>query len=761
MTHATAYNKRRTPEGRHRLRMGGTMENTRRKAPAKRRKKKKNVALGVAVRTLKIFGTLLLSLFLIIVITGSIFVTVLTIYVLNFAETDDVITIDKVTATSNVSKFMCENPDYDPDDPESEEFILYYGVTNHSRRAQWINLSEIPTYVQDAFIAAEDERYMEHDGVDFKRTFAAIVYTLLGRKQGGSTITMQTIKNITHEDAAVGFEGIERKIKEIFRAINVEKKYTKEDILQCYLNIIGLGDGWQDIVGVQAAANYYFGKDITQIDIAEAASLAAITKSPVDLNPLNKLEDNQTRQQWILGKMLEIGAITDAEYEYAMNEELTITGDPDYRSRADVDAEEINNQGMSSWYADEAIDEAVNRIAERRGITYEEAKTDLYNGGYIVYTSIDINMQEKVEKEMQDKTNFQSYALNEDELESGFIAMDYQGNVKAVVGKRTKKDTWDEFNNATDAERSPGSCIKPIASYAPAIEQDLMTYSTLFNDKPIEIIDENGNKIKWPVNYSETGSSANWSFKNLFTWQMLMRSLNTLPAQLVEKMTPAYSYNFLTEKLDISTLYESDINFAPMTVGGLTTGTKLKELVGAYMIFGNGGKKYEVTFVNRITNTAGDVIYEKTDGYKQAVSESTAYVMNKMMQKVVTESTGTGRYAKLRNTVLAAKTGTSNEWKDLSFVGVTPDYVSGVWIGYKIPEQIPTSQYQNIGAIWKNIFGDIAETEKHHDFQMPATVVEAQYCTKTGLIASSRCTSVETGYYKQTNVPETCSGSHF
>ncbi|MBR6102946.1 MAG: penicillin-binding protein [Ruminococcus sp.] len=738
------------------------MEKVKRKASSKKRsRKKKNTALTVAVRTLKVFGTLALSLFLIIIITGSIFVTVLTIYVLNFAETDDVITIDKVTATSNISRFLYENPDYDPEDPDSSQFLLYYGLTNNARRSVWVDLSEIPTYVQDAYMAAEDERFMEHDGVDFKRTFASIVYTLLGRTQGGSTITMQTIKNLTHEDSRSGIEGVERKIKEIFRAINVEKKYTKDDILQCYLNIIGLGDGWQDIVGVQAAANYYFGKDITQIDIAEAASLAAITKYPVDLNPRTNLENNRDRQQWILGKMLELGAITDAEYEYAMNEELVITGDPDFQSREDPDAEEIANQGMTSWYMDEAIDEAVMRISERRGISTEDAKTELYSGGYNVYISIDVDMQEKVEKEMQDNSNFQSYPFNEDELQSGFICMDYQGNVKAVVGKRTKKDTWDEFNNATDAERSPGSCIKPIASYAPAVEQDLLTYSTLSNDKPIDLPKGDGTTEKWPVNYSDTGLSENWSYKNLYTWQMLMRSLNTLPAQLIEKMTPEYSYNFLKEKLDISTLYESDAYYAPMTVGALTTGTKLKELVGAYMIFGNGGKKYDVTFVNRITNTQGDVIYEKNDGYKQAISESTAFVMNKMMQKVVTESIGTGRYAKLRNTQLAAKTGTSNEWKDLSFVGVTPDYVSGVWIGYKVQEQIPTTQYQNIGAIWKNIFGDIAETEQHHEFTMPSTVAEMNYCTKSGLIASERCTSTEVGYYKRTNIPETCSGSHF
>ncbi len=736
--------------------------------PSRKRKKKKRkdpatarIAGDVAVRSLKILGTLLLSLFLIVVITGSIFVTVLTIYVLNFADVDDTITLDRGVVSSNISRFMYTNPNYDPDDPESDPYLLYYALKNPSRKALWIDLEEIPQNVQNAFICAEDERYRDHDGVDFKRTFSAILQTLIGTRQGGSTITMQTIKNITGEDATAGTEGVERKIREIFRAINIEKVYTKDEILQCYLNIIGFTDGRIDIVGVQSAANYYFSKDVTELTLGEAAALAATVKSPVELNPLYRPEDNKYRREWVLKTMLDNGVITDSEYDAAMKEEIVCTGDPDYQSRVDVDEEEIANQGQPSYFMNEAMDEAVEILADRKGISLEAAKTDLYSGGYTVYTTCDINMQEKIEKEMQDASNFQAYYLQEDELQSGFIAIDMKGNVLAVVGQREEKTDWDHWNNAVDATRSPGSCIKPIASYAPALEQDLMTYSTFFNDRPIEIVNENNQTEKWPVNYSEVdGSNGNWSYQDLFTWQMLMRSLNTCPAQLIERMTPAYSYTFLKEKLDFTTLTESDINYAPVTVGGLTKGTKLQELVGSYMIFGNGGKKYDVTYISSIRDTAGNVIYERSEGYKQAISESTAYVMNKMMQKVVTESQGTGRYARLSNTTLAAKTGTSTEWNDLTFVGVTPDYVSGVWIGYETQKQIPTNSYQNIGKIWKNIFGDIAETEPTKDFEMPGTVVEQRYCTKTGLIAGPNCVSTDVGYYKQTNIPDTCNGVH-
>ena len=374
--------------------------------------------------------------------------------------------------------------------------------------------------------------------------------------------------------------------------------------------------------------------------------------------------------------------------------------------------------------------------------------------------TVDIDMQNKVEVEMLNDSNFQNYALNTDKLLSGFIAMDYYGNVKAVVGSREEKTDSRSWNNATMATRSPGSCIKPIASYAPALEQDLITYSSLYTDEPITITID-GKKTKWPVNYSETGDSENWSGDNLFTWQMLQRSLNTMPAQLIQQMTPTYSYNFLKEKLDITTLTEADINYSPMTVGGMNKGTVLEELVAAYSIFGNGGKKYETTYISSIVDANGETIYEHSDGYKQVISESTAYVMNKMMQKVVDTDQGTGRQAKLNNTKVAAKTGTTSDWTDLTFVGCTPDYVSGVWIGFDTLTKIPTNQYQNIGAIWKNIFGDIAENEKNHDFKMPNTVKELYYCTKTGLIAGSNCWSTDVGYYKQTNVPEVCNGQHY
>lgn len=732
---------------------------------AKKRKKKKST--NPAVKALKIFGTVLLSVFLIIIITCSIFATVLTIYVLNFADTTTTVSLDK-TEASNISRFLSENPDYDEEDEDSQEYELYYALKNTNKHVVWADLEDIPQYLQDAFVCTEDERFYSHDGVDFKRTFAAFVNVFIpiygDRQVGGSTITQQTIKNITGDDSRDSIKGIERKIREIFRSINVEKTYAKEDILQSYLNLVPLTTQEYDIIGVQAAANFYFGKDVSELDLAESASLAGMTSAPAANNPYDSPENNKIRQKYTLNHMLENGAISEQEYNDALAEELVVTGDINYSS-ATIYEDETKDQGPTSYFMDAAINQTIQIIADNYGISYEEASARLYDGGYTIYTTVDRDMQKKVEKEMQTQSNFTTYQMNADDdtLWSGFIAMDYEGNVKAVVGGRNEKTESRIYNIATDATRSPGSCIKPIASYAPALDQDLMTWSTLFTDEPITI-KVDGKDSKWPVNYSETGDNENWSYKQIATWEMLARSLNTLPAQLVKKMTPEYSYNFLKEKLDITTLEDADADYSAVTVGGLTRGTKLEELVGAYMIFGNGGKKYDVTYISKIEDADGNAIFEKNDGYKQAISESTAYVMNRMMQNVITTEQGTGRYAKLSNTDLVGKTGTSSVWNDLSFVGCTPDYVSGIWIGYENPKTIPTNEYQNIGAIWKNIFGSIAENEKHKSFdktfKMPDSVEKLTYCTKTGKLASNGCYSTATGYYKKSNEPEYCNGNH-
>lgn len=730
---------------------GGSNRNTVRGRRNKKRQKP-------IVRILRIIGTIILSMFLIVVITGSILATALTIYILNFADSSNVVNLENVEM-SYTTRLLANNPDYDKNDEDSEKYALYYSLNANGEKRIWVDYSDIPKYVCDAFVCSEDERFNMHDGVDFKRTFASFANLILhfyDTRQGGSTITQQTIKNITGDNATSGTGGMARKIREIFRSINVEKAYTKQEILEAYLNIVPLGN---NVAGVQAAANFYFGKDVSDLSIKEAASLAAITPSPVDYNPYDNYDENVGRaNDFNLKCMLDNGAISTNEYEEALAEKLVITGDKNYSSDDTVSVGKYQNTGVTSYYVDATLDEAVDRIAEYDDISTEEAEEKLNAGGYTINTNVNLNMQSKVEKKFLDASNFTNYTLSSDKLQSAFIAMDYKGRVKAVVGGRGKKKVSRGWNIATMSARQPGSSIKPIAAYAPALDKDLITWSTIFNDKPITITKKDNTTEKWPINYSEYGGTSNWSYNNYFTFEMIYRSLNTAPAQIVEKLTPSYSYNFLQNTLHISTLdINKDPNYSPMVVGALTNGLILEELVAAYEMFGNGGQYFEPTFISKMVDREGNVIYENKYEPEQAIDKSTAFVMNRMMQTVITNSNGTGRYARLSNVDLVGKTGTSDKWHNLTFVCCSPSYVSGVWVGYaKKAKQISSSEYQNIGAIWKNIFGDIANSSSKTDFEVPDNVQQLKYCTRSGMIAGSRCWSTATGWYKASNIPAVC-----
>ncbi len=714
-----------------------------------RKKKKKNPVL----RALQISGTVLMSLFLIIVITGSVFATALTVYILRFADSTTSVTLDGIE-TTYASTFYAQNPDYDAKDPDSQEWVQYYTLTQSGERRSWVALEDVPQYLQDAVVYSEDERFESHDGVDFKRTFAAfanLIFHFWSDEQGGSTITQQLIKNLTGDDAQDGVDGMSRKMREIFRSIEMEKTYNKDEILEAYLNIIYLGQGeGLNFNGVQAAANFYFGKDVQDLDLAESACIAAIIKSPTYCNPYINPENNHDRMEYILDQMLSNGCISDEEYEQALNEELDIVGDVDYITNTE-EMNIIKNQGITSYYMDAAINQAISILMDEYGIDYTAAEEKLYSGGYSIYTNVDLDMQQKLEDAYEDDSNFQRYAFDDDELQSGFFVMDYTGNVKAVVGARGEKTTSRAWNYATQGLFSPGSTIKPIASYGPAIDSDKITWSTIFKDEPITIkID--GEKQKWPVNYSEDSSTTNWSYAKRTTSYMLKNSINTCAAQIVKMLTPAYSFNFLQNTLKITTLdVEKDVNYAPMTVGALANGIHLSELVAAYQIFGNGGKYYDFSYISQIVDKEDNIVFEQSTTYTQAIGEDSAYVMNRLMNEVV-DNNGTGTAAKLNKTDVVGKTGTSENWTNLTFVGLTPDYVSGVFLGYEIPEKIPTSQYQNIAKIWKNVFGDIAENETTKEFTQPDSVVKKKYNTSTGLVVDDNA-SGEWGYYKTSNIP--------
>lgn len=700
----------------------------------KRKKKKRKKKSNPVKKTFAVIGTTLLSLVLIALIVGSILAAALTVYVLQFVQNTKIdINLDNL-------------------DEESSSFIYAYddngGLVEMKRLSRDkdripVSLDEIPQYVQDAFVYTEDASFYEHSGVDWKRTFFAfaneLTHQLLGRKQGGSTITQQLIKNVSGDDAP----NWDRKMREIIRAGQMEQYCTKSKILEAYLNYVGFGGR---TYGIEAASLKYFGKSAKELTVAEGACLAGIPQSPNYNNPWKDEERCLERQKLVLHNMLNYGAISENEYNEAINTEVK------FRSQGDVDnSYTANSNGIQNWFVDTVIEDVIHDFMDLYGIERDEAGDRLYNGGYKVYTTCDAEMQLEIEKKYQDYTTFSSEVLNEPPF-SAFIVMDYEGNILAITGNVGEKAVDNGWNYAT-TNIHPGSCIKPLSVYGYALEHNLINYSSIFIDSPIEIEDENDpmSTRKWPNN-----NNGIWSEQNVFVYQALERSLNTVPAQLAQLIGPGELVTFLQNKFQISTLNVNDANLAPMAVGALTEGLTLRELVASYQVFGNLGKYYEPTTYYYVEGPNGERVLDHAYTPIQSIGEDTAYIMNKMMQVVVDGANGTGRAAKLNNMPLAGKTGTTQNYADILFVGCTPNYVSGVWYGYGNTRSTENTYYSS-AQVWKNVFGDIAEEGILTEFPKCDDVVEYYYCSETGLAANGNCKIGGVGYYKSSNPPATCS----
>lgn len=607
----------------------------------------------------------------------------------------------------------------------------------------WVNLEDIPQCVQDALISIEDERFYEHNGVDWKRTFAAFlneyVVDLWGNTQGGSTITQQLVKNITGEDAV----RIERKLQEIFTAIKLEKEYSKDDILEAYLNTVHFGNNTN---GIEAASQFYFGKSCRELSIAEAASIVGITQWPVKYDPFTNPEANKERQEWVLTEMYQQGKITKLEYEMALVEKLNFVTS--------------TNRGANlTWFEDAVLFEVVNDLVEQKGYSESYAWTQIYTGGYQIYTTLDQGVQDAMDEVYADGSTFpdqyENGELREIQPESSAIVMDYTGAIRGIVGGRKEKDKDLLFNLATQAMRQPGSTMKPIGVYDLAIENNLITYSTVIEDAPIQI-KENGELIDWPVNYY------NAYYGDMVVEEALQRSTNTVAVRVGQLVTPSRAFEFLTEKLHITTLVEnrngqSDVSLGPMCLGSVTDGITLKELVAAYQIFGNGGLYNKPHTYTKVVDYNGNVILENKYSPERVISEETATVMNKLLQRVVYGQWGTGYQSQFSGQPLGGKTGTTSDNKDHWYIGFSPYYVAGVWWGYEIPEEL--IYYNGIHPpmqTWKAFMSKIHEDLPTGTYPESNNVVQLNYCKQSGLIASEDCPSTAVGYYKADNIPQKC-----
>lgn len=753
---ASAPNVRRKKEAE-------TTGNVRRTAPQNARqavrKKPENPKVKIAKKIAAVLGTTLLSIFLVVVITGTIVATAMTVYVLEFMDESTDVTMKELENSANTIVYA----------NDGDKLVQLYAVKSEVQRIP-VDIEKIPQHVRDAFVCVEDERFYSHEGVDYKRTFAAFANMFMhiyDTKQGGSTITQQLIKNLTGDDDP----SPERKIREIFRAMQFEKKYSKDEILENYLNYIGFGGPTN---GIQLASIKYFGKDVSELSIAEAASLAAIPKSPETINPFAEYKDengewintgkeaNRDRQESVLYRMYENGAISYDQYQEALNEKLIFTDSEEYKKahpEADVD-NLIDEQKATSWVVDTAIKEYAAVLMDEYGIDEDEAIVRINRGGYQIYTTVDMEMQRHVEEKYSDLNNLMdaesnSTWIDEDDdgeyeqifPESAFIAMDYNGNILSVVGGIGEKKESLAFNRATMATRQPGSCIKPITTYGLALFSDHIHWGSMYKDSPIKLEGE-----KWPENYDYV-----WRGYNMFIFEALRESRNTVPAQLCQELTPQAVFNFATQNLnvdlvDITDEGATDIAFAPLTVGALTYGISPQNMVNAYIPYGNGGTYSNAHIVSRVERGDGSVVYENDGNPHEAIDPETAYVMNHLLQEVI--KSGTGTAAQLSNKTVAGKTGTSEDWNDLCFVGLTEDFVSGIWIGYD--EKNELNHGLSSAQVWYNIIGEYANSiESDNEYPSCDSVIEAPMCSSTGLIAGPYCSSNKTGYWKSSNAP-TC-----
>lgn len=688
------------------------------------------------------------------IITGSIVVSVMALYVFNALEDAPIVDLSNVEVNLNNTSYIYVT------DPDTQEQTVVKELYSGQNR-EWVSYSEIPQTLIDVTVAAEDKRFREHHGVDWLRTIRSTLGYFGGssRIQGGSTITQQVIKNLTGNDEVTP----ERKVQEIFTALKLEKNYSKEQILETYLNVAFFSN---QCYGIQSASKLYFNKDISELNVAEAATLIAITNAPTRYNPLREnpnedygwgtgMEENKERRDYILGEMLDAGMLTQSEYEEWINYEVQLAPREEVQSTSD------GLTALTDWHTDQVIEDVITDLQEEYNYTRAYATNMVYSGGYRIYSTMDPDIQQSLEDSYANPDTFP--ALNNSEYpETAAIVIAPDGSVKGMIGGNEKTSNR-LFNRATQSQRHPGSTMKPISAYLNAFERDLITWSTTFVDEPLTLT-ENGETFEWPVNYTNS-----YTHEPMTVQYAVQQSINTVPAQIVNILTPQVCYDTLKNKFQISTLQEADAtSLSAMALGGMTTGMTLEELVGCYQIFVTGGMYVKPYTYTHVTDMEGNVILEKDTTQVRVISEETATVLNRLLQTVV--SRGTGAQANIQNQtgiVTAGKTGSSTGVKyvngvqvdidnpDLWFIGFTPYYIGGVWMGYDIQEEIYYSTYPT-PILWKNLMLPIHEGLEAADFTYSENVQALQYCTESGDLATENCPSTATGWYKETYIPSSC-----
>ena len=730
------------------------------------RRKRRGPSRGgrIAIRVLQVLGTLLL----IGVVTGALFSCYAAAYIKNSVIPNATLNLDDYTLNENSVVYYEDKATGLP-----VELATLVGKENR----EWVDYEDIPQDLINAVIAVEDKRFYQHHGVDWYRTAGAFINMFLGMRNtfGGSTITQQLVKNLTQYDDVT----VTRKISEIFTALDVERRYEKKDIITWYLNYIYLGNGYS---GVQAAAKGYFGKDVSDLTLAECASLAGITNNPSLYSPYAAIsidrypcltckangvtayslkedepcsvcgetnygpaevwtgrEYNKNRQERILRLMAGIEdpdiepMITMAQYEAAVAEPLVLA-----RDRKDLPAEdtaETKVVSTYSWYVEAVINEVIADLVEQTGLSRDLITARVYSGGLRIYVPYDPDVQAAVDEIYNAPSSLDRTSRTGQKMTSGITVVDNSsGYVVAMaggIGEQTVNRGW---NNAKTL-RQPGSSIKPLSVYSPAFEMGLITPATVSDDNPRLLNDK-----VWPLNVVA-------SYRGLTTIMYgVTQSLNTIAVNvLADMVTPQVSYEYLTERYGITSLVAyredsngrvwSDIDVSPLAMGGLTDGVSTYEMAAAFATFPRNGLYTEPTTYLRVEDIDGNLVMDNTPSTDPVIKESTAYYMNYVLTNAV--NSGTGYNARIAGHTVAGKTGTTNNQFDLWFAGYTPYYTAVVWTGYPYNERVGNDNPSV--TLWQKVMAIIHKDLPSAGFAEPDDLVTVRTCIDCGKLATTDC----------------------
>ena len=661
----------------------------------------------------KIVGTLVLTGFL----AGLIFACIFAMYIKNDLYDQTAFSVEGFELDQTSVIYY-----QDRETGQWEELRRLYENENRV----WVGLEDIPLNLKNACIAIEDRKFEDHNGVDWLRTVRASLNMFTGKKiYGASTITQQLIKNLTHDDEVT----VRRKLVEIFRAVELDSRYSKDDILEWYLNIIPLG---QRCYGVQAAALTYFGKNVEDLTLAECASLIGITNNPSMYDPYLNEEANKKRQVDILYTMLEQGYISETQYEQAKREKLVFINK----------SSEISGSSSNyfSYFEDQVINEVVRDLMEKTGYEYEVALRMLQTGGYKIYCTIDPKVQAAAEAVYEDLANIPGVESSQ-QLQSAIVITDNKtGDVAAMVGGLGEKEGSLLLNRATQSYRQPGSILKPVSVFAPALEAGVITPATVYDDTPTQFTE----KEAWPENMDKT-------YRGLVSVNdAVAYSLNTVAVKLVNELGEEICFNSAYENFGLKSMVRervtsngavlTDMDLAPLALGALNGGgVSVKAMAEAYTVFPNNGLYREARTYTRVLDAAGKVVLDNTQDSHVAISEETAWYSNDMMMGVVEYGTGTG--AQLENMQVAGKTGTTDNDVDRWFAGYTPYYTAVVWCGHDYPEPVILTDSEENPAVmlWHQVMSRVHAELEPADFDKPTDVVQVIYCRDSGMLATEAC----------------------